>query len=107
MKIKLALFALSDGRHHACKALIELAGAAFFVVFALFARVGRVRCGRRIDIKYGITVAVRPFARLIGGRARTNQPAGVGAAVVKQNHAVVVGVDTCFHRFLLSENVMV
>ena len=107
MKIKLALFILSDGRHHACKALVELVGAVFFVVFALFARVGRVRCGQRIDIKYGIAVAVRPFAGLIGERARTNQPAGVGAAVVKQNHAVVVGVDTCFHRFLLSENVMV
>lgn len=103
MKTKLALFVLSKRRHHRLETLVELAGTAFGVHIALFARVNRMRCRRSIQRKQRIFFAVGPnhgFAVCFGAGA--DQPAFVRAAVEKQDCTVVVGVDIRFHKCLES-----
>ena len=56
----LALFILSEGRHHGLVTLVELAGAAFDIDIALFACVHGVGSGRGIKRKEGILYAVFP-----------------------------------------------
>ena len=56
----LALFILSERRHHGLVTLVELAGAAFDIDVALFACVYGVGRGRGIKREEGILYSVFP-----------------------------------------------